>query len=110
MTTHVISTFTDTTKTHETLLSQALGVIPYQPVSDQAHIFSFDEAKQRTFTMIFVFTPIDIIYLKDNVIVDKHQGFSPFTSHRGRPHNTAIELPPGTIRHQQMNLGDTVDL
>jgi len=110
MTTHVISDYVASTIRHETTLSRGLGAIPYQPVSTTAHVFSFSTVKARTFTMAFVFTPIDIIYLKDGAVVDSHPGFTPFTTHTGSPHDTAIELPVQTIQKHGIRIGDTVKL
>lgn len=106
MTTHRVKTLASTTYHHRSHLRKALGVIPYQPLNDEAHIFYFDEPSHHRFHTWLVFTPIDLIFLQDNTVVETTT-MHPFTTKTAQePFNHVIELPPGVT--DTINEGDTV--
>lgn len=95
MTEQSLSDHATATVHHESLLSRALGVIPYQPVNNTAHIFSFHTETQDTFHGFFVFHPLLLIFLNDdNKVVDTHV-LQPFTTYKPTTtYKTVIELDP----------------
>lgn len=75
---------------------------------NDALIFKFEKEKLISLHMLFVFYPIDALFLdKNKIVVDKKENFRPFAFYKSRKKAMyAIELPNGTIRRSSTGTGD----
>ena len=90
------------------IISKSFGLmfsIRHKPL-----IFVFREEKIITLHMLFVFCPIDVLFLdKNKKVVEIKENFMPFTFYT--PKNKAkyvIELPNGIIKKSRTKLGDNI--
>lgn len=90
-------------------LSKFLGLM-FCAKEDKALIFEFNKEKIISLHMIFVFYPIDVIFLdKSRVVVDLKKDFKPFTFYASRKKAMyAIELPNGTTKKSRTEAGDRI--
>ncbi len=74
-------------------------------------VFIFDEEKIIPLHMVFVFFPIDILFLdKNKKIVEIKESLMPFAFYT--PKNKAlviIELPKGTVERTKTKVGDKIN-
>lgn len=74
-------------------------------------IFIFKKEKIIPLHMLFVFYPIDILFLnKNKIVAEIKENFKPFSFYT--PKNKAqyvIELPQGTIKKTKTALGDRIN-
>lgn len=94
-----------------TTLEKATGLMFKFKFENQAYIFPFDYEKKIPIHMLFVFIPIDVLWVNlDNDIVDLRQNALPFMPHI--PHKgkacTLIELPKGSIEKHKIKLMDKI--
>ncbi|MBI2101411.1 DUF192 domain-containing protein [Candidatus Woesearchaeota archaeon] len=77
---------------------------------NKALIFKFGREKIIALHMVFVFYPIDVLFLdKSKIVVDIKQNFKPFTFYKsGRRAMYAIELPNGVIKKTRTEIGDRI--
>ena len=75
-----------------------------------ALIFKFDKEKIISLHMLFVFYPIDVLFLdKNKIVVDKKENFKPFSFYISRKKAVyAIELPDGIIKKTKTGIGDKI--
>ena len=75
-----------------------------------ALIFKFSRESFIALHMIFVFYPIDVLFLDKNKIVkDIKENFKPFTFYTSKNKAIyAIELPQGTIKKTKTKIGDKI--
>jgi uncharacterized membrane protein (UPF0127 family) len=79
-------------------------------VKDTARIFEFNLPMRIPVTMLFVFYPIDIMFLdEENAIVETVIGLKPFRNYTSK-HSVKkfVELESGTIRKYNMKLGEKI--
>ncbi len=79
---------------------------------DYAMVFDFGRASKNSAAihMLFVFFPIDVVYLLNGKVVDLYKGVTPFTPYiepKERA-DTLIELPQGAIWTSGIKLGDEI--
>ena len=76
-----------------------------------ALIFKFGKEKIIALHMIFVFYPIDVIFLsKRKIAVDLKKKFTPFTFYNSkRKAMYAVELPAGIIKKTKTEIGDKIE-
>jgi len=74
-------------------------------------VFTFSKEERWSLHMLFVFFPIDVLWLnKDKKVVDIRQKFRPF-SLLAKPQKKAryiIELPAGAIKNSRTEIGDKI--
>ena len=77
---------------------------------DIALIFKFHKEKVISLHMLFVFYPIDVLFLnKNKIVVDKKENFKPFTFYKSRKKSMyAIEMPGGIIKKTKTETGDKI--
>lgn len=93
----------------KTTMQKLKGLMFTTPIQDEAHIFFHNKTKKHTYHMSFVFYPIDILFLKEDIVVDMKQDFLPFSTYTPKkPCDKAIELPRKTIRKHNVKRGDTI--
>jgi uncharacterized protein len=76
-------------------------------VNDTAWIFSFNTPRRVSVTMMFVFYPIDIIFLdKNNHIVELKENFRPFQNYTSKKKiSSFIELRQGILKKYSITTG-----
>ena len=90
------------------ILSKSLGLM----FSSKARplIFTFKNEKIIPLHMLFVFYPIDVLFLdKNKTVTETKENFRPFTFYT--PKNNAmyvIELPENTIKQTKTKIGDKI--
>ena len=74
-------------------------------------LFIFEKEKRWGLHMLFVFYPIDVIFLdKDRKVADIKENFTPFSFHTPKkPCLHIIELPKGSVRKSRTSLGDRIE-
>ncbi|MFP4118980.1 MAG: DUF192 domain-containing protein [Candidatus Woesearchaeota archaeon] len=82
-----------------TLWRRATGLMFRWPGADFAYIFPFSRDRRISVTMLFVFYPIDILFLDDDgVVIETKPGLKPFSHYVAkRKARSFIELPAGSI-------------
>jgi len=74
-------------------------------------VFIFKKEKIVPLHMLFVFYPIDVLFLdKNKIVVEIKENFKPFSFYN--PKNKSkfvIELPKNTIRKTKTELGDKIE-
>ena len=92
-------------------LSKAIGLMFSRPLEDRGLIFVFNQEQRTLLHMLFVFFPIDIIYLNSRKeVVQLVQGARPFQLSI-RPEAAAkyiLELPADTIRKSKTKIGHKI--
>lgn len=73
-------------------------------------VFVFNWEKRISLHMLFVFYPIDVLFLDScKKVVEIKENFRPFTAYLPRRKSKFImELPSGTIKKSKTNVGDTI--
>ncbi len=74
-------------------------------------IFKFKKEQIISLHMLFVFYPIDVLFLdKSKIVVDKKENFKPFTFYSSKKKATyAVELPEKTISRTKTKMGDKIE-
>ena len=80
-----------------------------QPINE-AYIFNFDKPKKIGVTMMFVFYPIDLVFLdKKNKVVELKQKIMPFSHYFSENEaKTLVELEAGAIKKHNIKEGQKV--
>ena len=91
------------------IFSKFAGLM-FSKKKDKALIFKFNKENNVSLHMLFVFYPIDVLFLdKNKVIVDIRENFKPFTFYKSRKKAMyAVELPYGTIKKTKTEIGDKI--
>jgi len=80
---------------------------------DYALVFDFGKAskKMSAIHMLFVFFPIDVVYLRDGIVADVRENVLPFTPYLAPRCNAnlLVELPAGSVKASGTKLRDFVD-
>lgn len=101
-------TLADTVEWAEGALAQARGVMFRRSLPEgYALVFPFDEPASRTIHSLFVFVPLDVLWIVDDEVT-KIERLRPF---RGISHglaDTVVELPAGAA--DGVEPGDTVEI
>ena len=89
------------------ILSKAIGLVFSKK---KALIFVFKKEKIVPLHMLFVFYPIDVLFLnKEKIVVEKKEKFMPFTFYT--PKNKAkyiIEIPTKLAKKTKTGIGDKI--
>ena len=90
-------------------LSQSIGLM-FSKKENKALIFKFGKEKFISLHMLFVFYPIDVLFLdKDKIVVDRKESLKPFAFYKSRKKAMyAIELSNGSINKTNTRIGDEV--
>lgn len=89
--------------------SKFLGLM-FSVRQNKSLVFRFSKEKIISLHMLFVFYPIDVLFLdKNKIVVDKKENFRPFTFYKsGKKAMYAMELPKGTIKRTKTGIGDKI--
>lgn len=111
MTEHKLSKIVQKITYRTTPWEKATGLMFKLYFEHEAYVFKFTYDKKIPIHMLFVFFPIDVLWVNmDNEIVDLKKSvfpFSPAVYHKGRA-SKLIELPKGTITKHKIALMDTI--
>ena len=79
--------------------------------SNEAYIFVLDKERKAAITMMFVFFPIDILWLNSKFeVVDIKRDVKSFSFHRGHKGKAKyfIEMPQGSIKKHNIKISDKI--
>lgn len=88
----------DKAKICKSIASRAFGLM-FRKKPDYGMVFVFESERRADLHMLFVFFPIDVLFLdKDKKVVDIKKDFKPFTYYSPRAKSLyVIELPVGVL-------------
>lgn len=93
------------------IFSKTRGLMFSKEIKNKSLVFIFNKEAKWSLHMLFVFFPIDVLWLnKDYKVVDIKENFKPF-SLVAAPKEKAkfvIELPKGTIKNTKTKIGDKI--
>ncbi|MBI3034859.1 DUF192 domain-containing protein [Candidatus Woesearchaeota archaeon] len=94
----------------EDILSKFIGLM-FSAKQKKALIFKFDKEKVIALHMLFVFYPIDVLFLdKGKIVVDKKENFKPFAFYNSRKKAMyAVELQNEAIKKSKTGVGDKIE-
>ena len=89
--------------------SKFIGLM-FSKRQNKALIFKFKEQKIIYLHMLFVFYPIDVLFLdKDKLVVELKENFKPFTFYKSNKKAMyAIEVPTGITKKTKTKIGDKI--
>ena len=94
----------------ESILGKAVGLMFHRRLDDTAMVFPLKKEEIVSLHMLFVFFPIDVLYLdSEKKVVKIKESLKPFTFYN--PKNKAvyiIELPKGTIERTKTTINDKI--
>ena len=92
------------------IFSKFIGLM-FSKKRETALVFRFDRETIIALHMLFVFYPIDVLFLdKKKNVVDKKENFLPFTFYKSRKKAMyAVELPNGAIGKTKTEIGDKIE-
>jgi hypothetical protein len=91
--------------------SKARGLMFSKKIKDKGLVFIFNKEGIWSLHMLFVFFPIDVLWLnKDYKIVDMKENFAPFSllAVPKEKSRFVVELPAGTIKNSDTIIGDGI--
>ncbi len=91
------------------IFSKGIGLMFSKRV-DKALIFDFFKEKIISLHMLFVFYPIDVLFLDDkNKVVEIKENFKPFTFYTPKKKaRYVIEMLNGVVKSSKTAVGDTI--
>ncbi|MBU0666719.1 MAG: DUF192 domain-containing protein [Nanoarchaeota archaeon] len=92
------------------MISKATGLMFSKKNKDQGLIFTFNKTQKMSLHMLFVFYPIDVLFLDEkNKVVEIKENFSPFTFYTAKNKSkTFIELNNGLVKKTKTEVGDEI--
>lgn len=98
-------------KVCEDALSKFIGLM-FSRNKNKALVFKFKKEKIISLHMLFVFYPIDVLFLnKNKIVVGKKENFRPFAFHKSkRKAMYVIELPNDIIKKTRTEIGDKIKI
>ena len=90
-------------------LSKFIGLM-FSNKQSNSLVFRFSKERKIHLHMLFVFYPIDVLFLdKNKIVVDKKTNFKPFTFYKSeRKAMYVIEMPNGIIKKTKTEIGDKI--
>ena len=92
-------------------MAKARGLMFSRPLKDRALIFVFRKQKRVALHMLFVFFPIDIMFLDEKQrVIELRESVKPFTTFikSRKKVGWVVELPNGTIKRSKTKIGDLI--
>ncbi len=91
------------------IISKFMGLM-FTKKQNESLIFAFSKEHKIALHMLFVFYPIDVLFLdKNKVVVDKKESFKPFAFYASKAMaKYAIELAAGAIKKSKTRIGDKI--
>ena len=93
----------------DSILAKFMGLM-FSSKQKNTLIFKFNREQIISLHMVFVFYPIDVIFLdKRKIVADFKENFRPFSFCSSKKKALyAVELPNGTIRKSKTEIGDKI--
>lgn len=93
-------------------LNRSIGLILHKKLKNKGLIFIYSKEKKISLHMVFVFFPIDVLFLdKNKKVIEIKKNFRPFSFYTAKKRAKYIlELPDGTIKKTKTKLGDMIEL
>lgn len=90
--------------------SKSLGLMFSKKINNRGLIFEFKKEKTHSIHMLFVFFPIDILFLnKNKEVVEIKENLNPFSFYTSKKHaKYFIELPAGAVKRTKTKLNNTL--
>ncbi|MBS3132659.1 DUF192 domain-containing protein [Candidatus Woesearchaeota archaeon] len=94
----------------DSLLSRSMGLMFSKP-EQAALVLKFEREERISLHMMFVFYPIDVIFVNKRLqVVDVKENLRPFDTYSsGRKALYAIELPKGTVKDTKTKAGHRIE-
>ncbi|MBU1201613.1 MAG: DUF192 domain-containing protein [Nanoarchaeota archaeon] len=94
----------------KSILSKTKGLMFSRRIKDEGLVFFFDKSQRVSLHMLFVFFPIDIIFLDEKKrVVEVKESFKPFTFYTSKERiKYLIELPNGTVKKTKISKDDVI--
>jgi len=93
----------------KSIFNKAFGLMFHKKILDEAHVFHFNSSQRLSLTMLFVFFPIDVIFVNKGVVVELKKNFKPFTNFTSKKKaNMVIELPSNFIDTKKITVNSEI--
>jgi|SRR3989338_3682879 len=91
-------------------LNKSIGLILHKKLKDKGLIFIYDKEEKISLHMVFVFFPIDVLFLgKNKRVIEMKRSFKPFSFYTTQKKAAYIlELPEGIIQKTKTGIGDKI--
>ncbi|MBI2650682.1 DUF192 domain-containing protein [Candidatus Woesearchaeota archaeon] len=91
------------------IFSKFIGLM-FSAKQSNALIFKFSKEKIIALHMLFVFYPIDVLFLdKNKIVIDIKENFRPFTFYKSRKKAMyAVEMVNGVVKRTKTGIGDKI--
>ncbi|MBI2651786.1 DUF192 domain-containing protein [Candidatus Woesearchaeota archaeon] len=92
------------------IISKSIGLMFSK--NPKALVFAFNKEKIVPLHMLFVFYPIDVLFLdKNKIVVEIKRNLMPFSFYKPkRKSKYVIELPCNSIKKTKTNVGDKIKI
>ena len=92
-------------------LNKSIGLVFHTKLKDKGLIFIYDKEEKVSLHMVFVFFPIDVLFLdKNKKVIEMKKNFRPFSLYIPKKKAKYIlELPEGTIQKTKTGIGDKIN-
>jgi uncharacterized protein len=99
------------TESGKSVLFKFRGLMFTKKIEDFALVFGFNPPRRIDLHMLFVFYPIDVALLdKDKEVLELKEHFMPFTFYYSKKAASFVaEMPDGSIRKGEIEIGDTLE-
>ena len=96
----------------DSIFSKATGLRFRWIKDDEAYVFRFEKPQKVLMDMLFVFYPIDVVFLdKDFRIVEVKERFMPFSFYSSKKDaNYIIELKNCSVKKFELFIGDKLEI
>jgi uncharacterized membrane protein (UPF0127 family) len=93
------------------IFSKGIGLM-FSRKTDKSLVFSYNKELRISLHMLFVFYPIDVIFVDGKSrVVDLKENFRPFAFYMPkRKAQFVIEMPQGTIKNTKTRIGDSISI
>ena len=93
------------------ILSKFVGLM-FSKKQNRGFIFRFNEEKIISLHMLFVFYPIDVLFLdKNKIAVEIKENFRPFAFYKPKKKAMyVVELPNGIVKKTKTSIGDKIEI
>ncbi len=96
----------------KSFLNKSIGLILHKRLKDKGLVFLYNKEEKVSLHMIFVFFPIDVLFLdKNKKVIEMKKNFKPFSFYI--PEKKAkyiLELPDGIIKKTKTEIGDRLSI
>ena len=101
---------TDKIKFCKNFLNRSIGLILHKKLKNKGLVFIYSKEEKISLHMVFVFFPIDVLFLdKNKKVIEMKEKFRPFSFYTPKKRAKYIlELPEKTIKKTETEIGDKI--